>query len=143
MSLFNLLSVGSSAMAAQRTRAEVLVENIANAETTRTADGGPYRRKTVVLQSEAQGSAFARALSDAYSPQGVSVAEVVQDTREPELRYLPGHPDANPDGYVAFPNGNIAEDMVDLMSASRSHQANIAAMSAVKDMIQKSIDLLR
>jgi flagellar basal-body rod protein FlgC len=143
MSIFNLLSVSASAMAAQRARAETIVENLANAETTRTPEGGPYRRKTVVLQAEAQGSAFARELAGVNGPQGVRVAEVVEDGREPELRFLPGHPDADANGYVAFPSGSVAEDMVELMNASRSHQANVAAMAAVKDMIQKSIDLIR
>jgi len=76
-------------------------------------------------------------------PDGVRVAEVVVDNRDPERRYLPGHPDADKDGYVAFPRINPAEDMVDLMGATRSYQANVAAISAVKDMIQRSIDLLR
>lgn len=143
MSLFNLLSVSTSALTAQRTRAEVIVENLANAETTRTPEGGPYRRKAVVFQPEGQGSPFSRALSEAGQFQGVSVAEIADDERVPEKRYVPGHPDADKDGYVLFPAGNIAEDMVELMNASRSHQANVAAMSAVKDMIQKSIDLLR
>lgn len=143
MSLFSLLSVSTSAMRAQRTRAEVIVQNLANAETTRTADGGPYRRKWVVFQPDAQGSPFARVLADVNQPQGVRVSEVVDDARKPEKPYLPGHPDADSEGYVLFPGGNIVEDMVELMNATRSHQANIAAMSAVKDMIQKSIDLLR
>jgi flagellar basal-body rod protein FlgC len=77
------------------------------------------------------------------APGGVAVAEIVTDMRDPEMRYLPGHPDANADGYVAFPRMNPAEDMVDLMSASRGFQANVAAMAAVKDMIQRSIDLFR
>jgi flagellar basal-body rod protein FlgC len=76
-------------------------------------------------------------------PDGVGVAEVVIDNREPDRRYVPGHPDADKDGYVAFPRVNPAEDMVDLMGATRSYQANVAAISAVKDMIQRSIDLLR
>ena len=76
-------------------------------------------------------------------PEGVGVSEVVVDDREPERRYLPGHPDADKDGYVAFPRINPAEDMVDLMGATRGYQANVAAISAVKDMIQRSIDLLR
>jgi flagellar basal-body rod protein FlgC len=143
MSLFNLLSVSTSAMTAQRTRAEVLVQNLANADTTRTPEGGPYKRKSVVFQPEAQGSAFASALADANSSQGVRVSSIVDDAREPEKRYVPGHPDADSEGYVLFPGGNIAEDMVELMNATRSHQANVAAISAVKDMIQKSIDLLR
>jgi flagellar basal-body rod protein FlgC len=74
---------------------------------------------------------------------GVTVSDVIVDQREPEKRYLPGHPDAGPDGYVAFPNLNPAEEMVDLMSASRGYQANVASMTSVKEMIQRSIDLLK
>ena len=143
MSLFSALSVGASGMSAQRARAELLVENMANAETTRTPEGGPYRRKDVVFESESVespfSSIFARQLD---APTGVSVSAVITDTSEPERRYLPGHPDADKDGYVAFPKMNPAEDMVDLMDSARSFQANVAAMSAVKDMIQRSIDLL-
>ena len=86
-------------------------------------------------------TAFGTALDDPET--GVKVSDVVEDTRDPERRYLPGHPDADKDGYVAFPRVNPAEDMVDLMSASRGYQANVAAIAAVKDMIQRSIDLLR
>lgn len=145
MSLFNLLSVSASGMAAQRARAEVLAENLANAETTRTVEGGPYRRKDLVFQAEPQGSPFSSVFSEqlAQPAIGVQVAEVRIDDREPELRYIPGHPDARPDGYVAFPRISPAEDMVDLMGASRGYQANVAAMSAIKDMIQRSLDLLR
>ncbi len=145
MSLFHLLSVSASGMAAQRTRAELLVENLANAETTRTAEGGPYRRKDAVFQSSPQHSPFQAVFQRASveAAVGVAVPEIVMDTREPELRYLPGHPDAQPDGYVAFPRINPAEDMADLVGATRGYQANIAAMSAVKDMIQRSMDLLR
>ncbi|SRR5258706_10234634 len=142
MSLFSSLQVSASGMAAQRTRAEMLVENMANAETTRTPEGGPYRRKDVVFTSEAQSSPFSAMFQSELS-NGVSIADVVTDDREPDKRYLPGHPDADASGYVAFPRVNPAEDMVDLMGASRSYQANVAAMSAVKDMISKSIDLLR
>ena len=145
MSLFSLLSVSSSGMAAQRTRAELLVENLANSETTRTAEGGPYRRKDVVFASQPQDSPFSAVFNRELGPQvtGVTVADIVEDSREPERRYVPGHPDADAAGYVAFPRINPAEDMVDLMSATRSYQANIAAISAVKDMIRQSIDLLR
>jgi flagellar basal-body rod protein FlgC len=143
MSLFSTLSVSASGMAAQRTRAELLVENMANVETTRTPEGGPYRRKDVVFESQPTGPF--RTVLDAEMGQGsgVRVSEVVVDTREPERRYLPGHPDAGADGYVLFPRMNPAEEMVDLMGASRGYQANVASMSAVKDMIQRSIDLLR
>ena len=145
MSLFSLLSVNASGMSAQRARAEVLVENLANAETTRTPEGGPYRRKDVVFASEEQVSPFSAVFQRALGPQvtGVRVVEVVEDAREPERRYLPGHPDADAGGYVAFPRMNPAEDMVDLMSASRGYQANVAAMTAIKDMIHRSLDLLR
>ena len=144
MSLLSALSVSSSGMAAQRTRAEVLVENIANAETTRTPDGGPYRRKDAIFSSQAVPSPFASELdSELNGLTGVSVSGISIDSREPERRYMPGHPDADPDGYVKMPRMNPAEDMVDLMGASRSYEANVSAISAIKDMIQRSIDLLR
>lgn len=144
MSLFSALSVGASGMAAQRLRAEALVENLANAETTRTPDGGPYRRKDVVFESAEADLPFSSVFeAELHAPGGVAVADVVTDTRDPERRYLPGHPDADNDGYVAFPRINPAEDMVDLLGTSRSYQANVAAILAVKDMIQRSIDLMR
>jgi flagellar basal-body rod protein FlgC len=145
MSLFSALSVSASGMAAQRTRAEVLVENLANAETTRTADGGPYRRKDAMFQTSEVSSSFSDLFNVELDPQstGVKVAEITVDQRDPERRYQPGHPDADKDGYVAFPRINPAEDMVDLMGATRNYEGNIAAISAVKDMIQRSIDLLR
>ena len=146
MSLFAALSVGASGMAAQRERASLLVENIANSETTRTPEGGPYRRKDAIFSSDAAGSAFASELDSQLGGQqltGVKVAGISVDNSAPEKRYLPGHPDADAEGYVSMPKVNPAEDMVDLIGANRSYQANVAAMSAVKDMIQKSIDLLR
>ena len=145
MSLFSALSVSASGMNAQRARAELLVENMANADTTRTPEGGPYRRKDVTFQSSGVDSPFASVLADQLSSQstGVKVSDVIVDQRDPEKRYLPGHPDAGPDGYVAFPRLNPAEEMVDLMSASRGFQANVACMTSVKEMIQRSIDLLK
>ena len=142
MSLFSSIQVSASGMAAQRRRAEFLVENMANAETTRTPEGGPYRRKDVVFTTETQVSPFSAVFQKELAV-GVKVAGVVEDSREPERRYMPGHPDAGADGYVAFPRMNPAEEMVDLMNASRSYQANVSAMSAVKDMINRSLDLLR
>ena len=152
MSLFNLLSVSASGMSAQRKRAEVLVENLANAETTRTPEGGPYKRKDVVFETAATDGPFANVFQMQLSGssqmggaqmQGVRVAEVLQDQREPEKRYQPGHPDADKDGYVAYPHLNPAEEMVDLMNASRGYQSNVAAMAAAKDMIQKTLDIMR
>jgi flagellar basal-body rod protein FlgC len=132
-------------MSAQRTRAELLVENLANSETTRTPDGGPYRRKDAIFKSSDVGSSFADLFSVEVEPQstGVKVSEITVDQTEPEKRFMPGHPDADKDGYVSFPKINPAEDMVDLMSASRNYQSNVAAISAVKDMIQRSIELLK
>lgn len=149
MSLFSLMSVSASGMSAQRARAEVLVENLANADTTRTAEGGPYRRKDVVFRTAAAGTPYGSPFQSVFDRElnahldGVEVAEVVTDEREPEKRYIPGHPDADAGGYVAFPRVNPAEDMVDLMGASRGFQANVTAMVSVKEMIQRSIDIMR
>ena len=142
MSLFTSLAVSASGMAAQRTRAALLVENIANSETTRTPEGGPYRRKDAVFSTSSVGSEFASELQSQLET-GVRVTSISVDQREPEKQYSPGNPDADADGYVAMPRMNPAEDMVDLVATNRSYQANVAAMTAVKDMIQKSIDLLR
>jgi flagellar basal-body rod protein FlgC len=145
MSLFSVLSVSASGMSAQRARAELLAENLANAETTRTPEGGPYRRKDAIFSSEGVASPFGSVLAEQMNEgmTGVRVAEVITDQREPEKRYIPGHPDADAGGYVAMPRLNPAEEMVDLMGAARGYQANIAAMSAIKDMIQRSIELFR
>ena len=144
MSLFSALSIGASGMAAQRTRAELLVENLANSETTRTPEGGPYRRKDAVFASAEVSSPFASAFNaEMNSASGVAVSDIVTDTREPDRRYMPTHPDADAQGYVAYPRSNPAEDMVDLLGASRGYAANVAAISAVKDMIERSLDLLR
>lgn len=133
MSLFSVLSICASGMAAQRTRAEVVAENLANADTTRTPDGGPYRRRDVVFES---------ILAEEMNTE-VAVSAVLVDEKDPDRRYSPGHPDADKDGYVGMPRINPAEEMVDLMGASRGYQANVAAFSAAKDMIHRSIDLLK
>jgi flagellar basal-body rod protein FlgC len=144
MSLFTAISISASGMEAQRSRAEIITENLANAETTRTPEGGPYRRKDAVFTNSPVAWSFSDELSAASSGNdGVAVSEVKKDDREPERRYMPGHPDADPDGYVAFPRIDPASEMVDLLSASRGYQANVAAISAVKDMIARSIDLFR
>ena len=142
MSLFSAMAVSASGMSAQRTRAELLVENLANAETTRTPEGGPYRRKDAVFASQPMGAAFG-SLFEEYLQEGVTVEEISLDSRPPERRYMPGHPDAGPDGYVAFPRIDPAADMVDLTGAARGFQANVAAIAAVKDMLMRSIDLFK
>ncbi|HVN04274.1 MAG TPA: flagellar basal body rod protein FlgC [Bryobacteraceae bacterium] len=142
MSLFSAMAVSASGMSAQRTRAELLVENLANAETTRTPEGGPYRRKDAVFASQPMGAAFG-SLFEEHLQEGVTVEEISLDSRPPERRYMPGHPDAGPDGYVAFPRIDPAADMVDLTGAARGFQANVAAIAAVKDMLMRSIDLFK
>jgi flagellar basal-body rod protein FlgC len=145
MSLFSALSVSASGMAAERTRAELLVQNLANSETTRTPEGGPYRRKDTVFSSAPQTSEFSAVFQTELNATatGVEVSDIVEDTRDPDKRYMPGHPDADKDGYVAFPRVNSAEDMVDLVGASRGYAGNVAAMLAIKDMIMRSIDLMK
>lgn len=143
MSLFSAISVSASGMAAQRTRVELLTENLANAETTRTPDGGPYRRKDAVFSSQPVAGSFADAFQTMVGDTGVAVSDITIDQTEPERHYMPGHPDADKDGYVAFPHVNPAEEMVDIVDASRSFQANVSAIAAVKDMIQHSIDLFK
>ena len=146
MDLFSSLAVSASGMSAQKARAEVLVENLANAETTRTPEGGPYRRKDVIFASDPGVSSFSSEFDSAMGSgglTGVRVAGISVDQSEPEKRYLPGHPDADKDGYVSFPHINPAEDMVDLMGASRGYDANVSAIAAVKDMIQRSLDILK
>jgi flagellar basal-body rod protein FlgC len=145
MSLFSSIGVSASGMAAQKTRAELLVENLANAETTRTPEGGPYQRKDVVFVEDNGLTSFSSQFETAINSgsTGVAVGDVVVDNRDPDRRYMPGHPDADKDGYVAFPRINPAEDMVDLIGASRNYEANVAAISAVKDMIMRSIDLFQ
>jgi flagellar basal-body rod protein FlgC len=152
VNLFQTLSISASGMGAQRHRAQLLAENLANAETTRTPEGGPYRRRDVVFQSDAASSPFSAAFQNEMGRDGegvgaegvgVKVSEVIEDEREPDRRYSPGHPDADKFGYVAYPRINPAEDMVDMMGASRNYGANVSAMMALKDMIGRSIDLLR
>lgn len=145
MSLFSAISVSATGMSAQRMRAEIVVQNLANADTTRTPEGGPYRRRDVVFESTDGGVPFGTLLQDEVGRgmTGVQVSEVRVDDSEAPKRYLPGHPDADKEGYVAMPRVNPAEDMVDLLGAARGYQANVSAISAVKDMIQRSIELFR
>lgn len=144
MNLFGMLGISGSALTAERLRAEVVTSNMANAETTRTPEGGPYRRKLVVFQSEAMHS-FPRMLQAraGQTQQGVHVEQVVSDTSPFDLRFEPGHPDANAQGFVAYPNVDPVKEMADLMSASRAYELNSSAVQATKQMIQQAIDILR
>jgi len=145
-SLFGMMSISASALSAERQRAEVTSANLANAETTHTDEGGPYVRKEVVF-SESNASPFQTVFNRVGhlgQPSGaVQLSEVVDDTTPPVMRYEPGNPDANKDGYVAYPAINPVTEMVDLMGATRAYQLNASAVNAAKQMIQESIDILK
>lgn len=143
-SLFGSLSVSASGMSAERLRMDVTAENLANADTTRGPDGGPYRRKEVVLQTIG-GSSFADALAGAgrQATGGVEAAAIVDDPSPLRRVYDPGHPDADKDGYVTLPNVDSVTEMVDLITSSRGYEANVQAMNAAKSMFTKTLDLLR
>lgn len=130
----NSMGISVSALVAERTRINLISSNIANANSTRTAEGGPYRRKDAV---------FAAMLDKAQqgTPGGVQVMEIVEDNSSPQLRYDPNHPDADPRGYVAYPNVNIVEETVDLMTATRVYEANVNAMKAGMDMEMKALQI--
>ena len=144
MNLFGVMDVSASALQAQRVRAEVVASNMANSETTRTEDGGPYRRHHVVF-SAAEGNSFGSQLLSAgeAASGGVEVAGVVEDGGGPLMRFDPGHPDAGADGYVAYPDINPLTEMVDLMGATRSYGMNASAVQAEKGMIVSSLELLK
>jgi flagellar basal-body rod protein FlgC len=142
MNMFGALEISASAMRAERIRAEVVTANLANAETTRTDEGGPYVRKQVVFAA----SRFQRHLAGfSGSPKtaGVQVLGVVADPSPPNLRYEPTHPDADAQGLVAYPAINPVEEMTDLMGAVRAYQMNAAAVNATKQMIQQALDIAR
>jgi len=147
MGLFDMLSISASALTAERQRAEVTSANLANAETTHTDVGGPYVRKEVVF-SASNASPFRTVMNHvpgfAQSPGGtVQLTQVVDDSTPPVMRYEPGNPDADKNGYVAYPAINPVSEMVDLMGAVRAYQLNASAVSAAKQMIQESIDILK
>ena len=164
MNLFGMMEASGSAMEAERMRAEVVAANMANAETTRTASGGPYRRQEVVFAANQGDSGFLHSMTAAAAggaastlqslvtsalpggtsiAPGVRVAAVIEDPTPPLKRYDPGHPDAGPDGYVAYPNINPVTEMVDLMGATRAYGLNGAAVEAEKGMITSAIDIAK
>ena len=166
--LFRVLAIAAGGLSAQRARLEVAAQNIANAETTRTPEGGPYRRKTVLLEPVAPGSTFrgndlaaiagaatggaslgasgAAPLTDVTTPDpidagGVRVVGIGEDKSEGALVYDPGHPDANPDGYVRMPNVRITDEMMDMMDARRVYDANATVFQAAKAMLRSALNL--
>ena len=148
MNLFGLFQISASALRAERLRAEVVTSNLANAETTRTPEGGPYRRKMVVFDSQ-PASPFHLLLANAAGSTmavrtgGVQVGDVVEDPTPPETRYDPGHPDADANGYVAYPAINPVQEMVDLMGSERAYELNASAVQAAKQMIQQSLLIIK
>ncbi len=143
MNLFGMLEVSGSALAAQRWRAEVVSANMANAETTHTPQGGAYRRQLVVFRAQPT-PRFPMLLAGLqHKPQeGVRVERVLADASPLPRRYEPGHPDADAEGYVTYPNVNPVMEMTDLLSAVRSYQLNASAVQAAKNMIQQSLQIL-
>jgi len=144
MNLFGMLELSGSALGAERQRAEVVASNMANAQTTRTPAGGPYRRQLVVFQAQ-RVPRFSLALAgwQRETSSAVRVAAVVPDQRPPVMRFEPGHPDANAEGYVAYPQVDPIEEMTDLLGAVRAYELNASAVQATKNMIAQSLDLLR
>jgi flagellar basal-body rod protein FlgC len=150
MGLFDAIDASGSGLSAERLRMDVTSENLANAQTTKGADGRPYRRKEVVLQqADASSSSFSSVLASmqgaggAKSVSGVRVSGIVEDSSALKRIYDPGHPDADKDGYVTMPNVNTVTEMTDLISSSRAYEANVTAMQTAKTMFSKTLDLLR
>ena len=146
MNLFRSMDISASGLTAERLRMDIIAQNIANVNTTRTVQGGPYRRKLVVLK-EIQPDSFESILDKVkgkYSGKGVEVVQISEDDQTP-LRevYDPGHPDADQNGYVEYPNVNIVSEMVDMISATRAYEANVTAFNASKAMFQKSLEIGR
>jgi flagellar basal-body rod protein FlgC len=148
MSMFGGMEISGSALTAQRLRMNVTAENIANAETTKGADGNPYRRKEVTLESVGQAGTFGSQLSRAMgtsgvAPGGVQATEITEDQTNGKLVYDPSHPDADEQGYLRMPNVDTVTEMVDLIDAQRAYEANVTAMSAAKQMFAKTLEILR
>jgi len=140
-SLSSAITAAATALAVERTRIEVAVSNIANAESTRGPDGQPYRRRDVVLASEPVGG-FDAALGEARAT-GVKVAAIVEDQGAFRRRYEPSHPDADADGFVSLPNVDTPQEMVDMLGAARAYQANLAAIGLIRELVSKALELGR
>ena len=147
MSIFTGLNISASGLTAQQLRMDILSENIANVDTTRTEDGTPYRRKNVVFaeKSNSRLSSFSNVLTAAtksIAGQGVKVTRVIEDTKTAmKMTYDPSHPDADENGYVTYPNVNVVTEMTDLIDATRSYEANITAFNATKAMLAKGLEV--
>jgi len=149
MGFFDGYNITTSGMSAQRTRINVVSANIANAQTTHTINGGPYQKQNVNFQEILMGTQdkdkFKAAQDDInlLSLRGVGVKEIIESKEAPIMKYEPGHPDANKDGYVAYPNINPVIEMVDLIEAMRSYEANVSAFKTQKDLDTKTLDIIK
>ena len=143
MDFFDALHVSASGLSAQRMRLNLISANLANVNTTRTKSGGPYRRKDPVFSAQAPATSFREMLRNRGRERlkEVAVVGIVEDSRWPVRRYDPSHPDADSDGYVAMPNINVMEEMVNMISATRSYEANVTAIKAAKDMALKALEI--
>lgn len=143
MDFFSAMDISASALTAERTRMNLISSNLANANSTRTAEGGPYKRKDAVFSATPAAGSFGAALGKASAARQVSVSQIAEDQNPPRMQYEPSHPDADPQGYVAYPNVNVVEEMADMISASRSYEANVTAAQAAKSMALKTLELMR
>ncbi len=141
MSVFGAIQISASGLTAQSYRMDVIAQNIANAETTRTENGTPYQRRSVVLSEATAGRSFADVMAQSQSAGGVSVVGTEADTSPFEMVYNPTHPDADADGYVSMPNVDLTQEYVDLISASRSYEANLTVLNATKQMAMSALEL--
>ncbi|GMG97146.1 flagellar basal body rod protein FlgC [Tepidimicrobium xylanilyticum] len=145
MGMFDSINISASALTAEKTRIDIISKNMANVNTTRSTGGMPYRRQMVVFE-EQRGSNFATYLekhTNKFSGKGVEISEIVEDTTPYKLKYDPGHPDANEDGYVMLPNVDIITEMVDMIDAQRAYEANITAINGTKSMLMKALEIGR
>ncbi|ACL70440.1 flagellar basal body rod protein FlgC [Halothermothrix orenii] len=142
--MLDSLNISASGLTAQRLRMDIIADNIANVNTTRTEDGGPYRRKLPVFR-EREADSFARVFQSKLGKdtdrRGVEVVGIREDDSPFKMVYNPGHPDANEEGYVAMPNVNITTEMVDMISASRAYEANVTALNTAKNMALKALQI--
>ncbi|HAR64527.1 MAG: flagellar basal body rod protein FlgC [Candidatus Margulisiibacteriota bacterium] len=141
MGFFDIADISSSGMSAEQMRMNVIADNIANSETTNSEDGGPYKRKSVMLEA-VQGSQFATVFSNKVGG-GVKVSQVVSDKNPPKMVFDPNHPNADKNGYVKYPNVSVVNEMVDMLSASRAYEANITMFNLAKNMELKALDIGR
>lgn len=146
MNFFKAFDISASALTVQRLRMDVIAQNIANAYTTRTENGHPYRRRLVIVQEDSQDKKFSQYLSESsakFVGSGTKAVRIIEDPSPLKRVYDPSHPDADGDGYVLLPNVDTDKEMVDLISATRSYEANIAAINAAKSMAMKALEISR